>query len=115
MHLIIAEKHIAARRIAAILAPNKPKQVRVSGVDTYEYGTDSKTVFMGLSGHIVGVDYPKSYNNWQKVDARELINAEIITTPTHVKIVSALKKLGKSADRLTIATDYDREGELIGA
>ncbi len=115
MHLIIAEKHIAAKRIAAILAPKKPKQVRVSGVDTYEYGTDSKTVFMGLSGHIVGVDYPKSYNNWQKVDARELINAEIITTSTHVKIVSALKKLGKSADRLTIATDYDREGELIGA
>ncbi|MBN1133614.1 MAG: DNA topoisomerase I [Methanosarcinaceae archaeon] len=115
MHLIIAEKHIAARRIAAILAPTKPKQVRVSGVDTYEYGTDNKTIIMGLSGHIVGVDYPKSYNNWQKVDARELINAEIITTPTHTKIVSALKKLGKNADMLTIATDYDREGELIGA
>jgi len=29
--------------------------------------------------------------------------------------VAALKKLGKVATRLTIATDYDREGELIGA
>jgi len=116
MHLIIAEKHIAARRIAAILAPRKPKQVRVSGVDTYEFGTgEGETVVMGLSGHIVGVDFPKTYNNWQKVDARELIEAEIITTPTHVKIVAALKKLGKAATRLTIATDYDREGELIGA
>jgi len=74
MHLIIAEKHIAARRIAAILAPRKPKQVRVSGVDTYEFGTgEGETVVMGLSGHIVGVDFPKTYNNWQKVDARELI------------------------------------------
>ncbi|HJH32571.1 MAG TPA: DNA topoisomerase I [Methanosarcinaceae archaeon] len=116
MHLIIAEKHIAAKRIAAILAPKKPKQVRVSGVDTYEYGIDAgKTIFMGLSGHIVGVDFPKTYNNWQKVDARLLIDAEIISTPTQVKIVSALKKLGKIATKITIATDYDREGELIGA
>ncbi len=116
MHLIIAEKHIAAKRIAAILAPKKPKKVRVSGVDTYEYGTDAdKTISMGLSGHIVGVDFPKTYNNWQKVDARLLIDAEIISTPTHVKIVSALKKLGKNATKITIATDYDREGELIGA
>jgi DNA topoisomerase-1 len=85
-------------------------------VDTYEYGTDAdKTISMGLSGHIVGVDFPKTYNNWQKVDARLLIDAEIISTPTHVKIVSALKKLGKNATKITIATDYDREGELIGA
>lgn len=116
MYLIITEKHIAAKRIAAILAPGKPKQVRVSGVDTYEFGTDAeKMVFMGLSGHIIGVDFPKEYNSWQKVDARLLISAEIISTPTHVKIISALKKLGKNATKITIATDYDREGELIGA
>ncbi len=116
MYLIITEKHIAAKRIAAILSPGKPKQVRVSGVDTYEFGTNAeKMVFMGLSGHIIGVDFPKAYNNWQKVDARLLISAEIISTPTHVKIISALKKLGKNATKITIATDYDREGELIGA
>ncbi|KAB3547399.1 MAG: DNA topoisomerase I, partial [ANME-2 cluster archaeon] len=32
----------------------------------------------------------------------------------NAKIVSALKTLGKKADTVTIATDYDREGELIG-
>ncbi|MGP8336619.1 MAG: DNA topoisomerase I [Methanosarcinaceae archaeon] len=116
MHLIITEKHIAAKRIAAILAPRKTKQVRVSGVDTYEYDTDTgKMVFMGLSGHIIGVDFPKEYNSWQKVDARLLIDAAIVSTPTHIKIISALKKLGKNATKITIATDYDREGELIGA
>jgi DNA topoisomerase-1 len=115
MHLIIAEKHIAAKRIAAILAPQKVKQVRVSGVDTYEYESEEgKKVFMGLSGHIVKLDFPKAYNNWQKVEANELIGAEIITASTQVKIVSALKKLGKEATKVTIATDYDREGELIG-
>ncbi|WP_445476032.1 DNA topoisomerase I [Methanococcoides methylutens] len=114
MHLIIAEKHIAAKRIASILAPTKPKQVRVSGMDTYEFKADDRTVVMGLSGHIVQLDFPKAYNNWQKVESKELIDAEVITTPTHVKIVSALKKLGKEATHVTIATDYDREGELIG-
>ena len=111
MHLIITEKHNTAKRISEILAPKKPKQVRVSGVDTYQW--DGTTV-MGLSGHIVAVDFPKEYNNWQKVDSRELINAEIITAPTQRKIVTALRKLGKGADHVTIATDFDREGELIG-
>ncbi|MDI3539359.1 MAG: topoisomerase [Methanolobus sp.] len=115
MHLIIAEKHIAAKRIASILSQDKLKQVRVSGVDTYEFGTgEERKVFIGLSGHIVKLDFPKAYNNWQKVEAKELIDAQVITTSTQVKIVSALKKLGKEATRATIATDYDREGELIG-
>ncbi|HIH44735.1 MAG TPA: DNA topoisomerase I, partial [Candidatus Methanoperedenaceae archaeon] len=111
MHLIITEKHDAARRIAGILSGKKPKQVRVSGVDTYEF--DGKVV-MGLSGHVVELDFPKEYNNWQKIDIQELINAEIVTHPTQGRIVAALKSLGKKADRVTIATDYDREGELIG-
>lgn len=116
MHLIVTEKNIAARRIAAILAPKKPKKVRVSGVDSYQYETapGEENVVIGLSGHIVGIDFPKEYNNWQKVDARALIDADVITTPINRKIVAALKKLGKEAERVTIATDYDREGELIG-
>jgi DNA topoisomerase-1 len=119
MHLIVTEKNIAARRIAAILAPKSPKKDRVSGVDVYRYEVGSvknkqETAVVGLSGHIVGIDFPKEYNNWQKVDARALIDAEITTTPINRKIVTALKTLGKEADRVTIATDYDREGELIG-
>ena len=111
MHLIIAEKHNVAKRIAQILAGSKPKVKRVHGIEAFYF--DDKVV-MGLSGHIVGVDYPPGYNNWQKVDYRDLIHAEVVTRPTQGKIVSALHDLGKDADRITIATDYDREGELIG-
>jgi len=119
MHLIVTEKNIAARRIAAILAPKTSKKDRVSGVDVYRYEIGSnenrqETVVVGLSGHIVGIDFTKEYNNWQKVDAKALIDAEIITTPINRKIVTALRSLGKEASRVTIATDYDREGELIG-
>ena len=111
MHLIIAEKHDAAKRIAQILAGGKPKSMRVAGVEAFQF--DDRVV-LGLSGHIVGIDYPQGYNNWQKVDCKDLIRAEIVVRPIQEKIISALHKLGKEADRVTIATDYDREGELIG-
>ena len=112
MHLIIAEKHNVAKRIAHILAGSKPTVKRVRGIDTFRF--DDKVV-LGLSGHIVGVDYPSGYNNWQKVDYRDLIHAQVVSKPTQQKIVSALHDLGKEADKITVATDYDREGELIGA
>ncbi|HOT06020.1 MAG TPA: DNA topoisomerase I [Methanotrichaceae archaeon] len=112
MHLIIAEKHDAAKRIAHILAGGQPKSSRVSGVETFRFGDE---VVIGLSGHIVGVDFPSGYNNWQKVDFRDLIRADVVTRATQEKIISALKSLGEKADRITIATDFDREGELIGA
>lgn len=111
MHLIITEKHDTAKRIAAILSEKKPKKERINGVDAYKF---DGTAVIGLSGHIVEVDFPKEYNNWQKTDLKELIQAEILTAPTHANIVTAIRKLGKEATRLTIATDYDREGELIG-
>ncbi|MDD5473325.1 MAG: DNA topoisomerase I [Candidatus Methanoperedens sp.] len=111
MHLIITEKHDTAKRIAAILSEKKPIKERISGVDTYQF--DGKTV-IGLSGHIVEVDFPKEYNNWQKTDLKDLVQAEVLTAPTHANIVTAIRKLGKEAEHLTIATDYDREGELIG-
>lgn len=60
------------------------------------------------------MDFPKNYNNWQKTDLKDLIYADVLTTPTQANIVTALRKLGKEAEHLTIATDYDREGELIG-
>lgn len=111
MHLIIAEKHDAAKRIAQILAGQKPQSQRIGGVETFRF--DDRIV-MGLSGHIVGVDYPQGYNNWQKVECRDLIRAEIVVCPLQDKFIAALRSLGKKADRITIATDYDREGELIG-
>ncbi len=111
MHLIIAEKHDAAKRIAQILAGTKPRSQRVAGTEVFRF--DDK-VILGLSGHIVGVDYPPGYNNWQKVECKDLIRAEVVVRPIQDKIISALQSLGKEAECITIATDYDREGELIG-
>ena len=118
MYLIVTEKETAAKRIAAILADGKVKKVHYPklGIDTYEfsYKGEDRTVVMGLSGHIVGIDFPQACNNWQNTPARDLITAEIKPIATNKKIVTALRFIGKNADRVTIATDYDREGELIG-
>jgi len=69
---------------------------------------------MGLRGHIVKLDFPKKYSNWNAVRPEELINAKPEHTVTEGRTAEALKKLAKEADEVVIATDFDREGELIG-
>lgn len=114
MHLIVAEKNISARRIAEILAGGKKvAEQKDAGVSTYHFG-DMVTV--GLRGHVVEIDFEPGYQNWRSETAtpRSLIDAKTIKVPTEKKIVSLLQKLAKKADLVTIATDFDTEGELIG-
>ncbi|XVH30579.1 DNA topoisomerase I [Haloferacaceae archaeon DSL9] len=109
--LIITEKDNAARRIAAILSGESAESDRMNGVNVYKWGGKR---CIGLSGHVVGVDFPAEYNDWRDVEPVELIDAPIDKHPTQENIVAALRRLARNASRVTIATDYDREGELIG-
>jgi len=109
--LIITEKDNAARRIAAILSGESAEVERVNGVNVYKWGG---TRCIGLSGHVVGVDFPPEYNDWRDVEPVELIDASVEKRPTQENIVAALRRLARRARRVVIATDYDREGELIG-
>ncbi|GAH69812.1 unnamed protein product, partial [marine sediment metagenome] len=115
MKLIISEKEIAANRIAHILAGNGVDKEKICGVPVHHFKIDSEDYrVIGLKGHILKVDFPKEYANWFKVDPVELINAEIEKFPIQKKIIQALNKISSDADEIIIATDYDREGELIG-
>jgi DNA topoisomerase-1 len=109
--LIITEKDNAARRIADILSGGSAEADRQNGVNVYKWGGKR---CIGLSGHVVGVDFPPEYNDWRDVEPVELIDAPIDKHPTQENIVSALRLLARRAGRVVIATDYDREGELIG-
>ncbi|RQG93403.1 DNA topoisomerase I [Natrarchaeobius chitinivorans] len=111
MELIITEKDNAARRIADILSGGSYDSSRENGVNVYEWGGKR---CVGLSGHVVGVDFPSEYSDWRNVEPVELIDADIEKTPTKENIVATLRILARKATRVTIATDYDREGELIG-
>ncbi|WP_299335895.1 DNA topoisomerase I [Haloplanus sp.] len=109
--LIITEKDNAARRIAEILSDGSAESDRVNGVNVYKWGGKR---CVGLSGHVVGVDFPPEYDGWRDVEPVELVDAEMEKRPTQENIVAALRRLARNASRIMIATDYDREGELIG-
>ncbi|MEF8818687.1 MAG: DNA topoisomerase I [Haloferacaceae archaeon] len=111
MELIVTEKDNAARRIAAILSGESAEPRRVGGVSVYEWGGKR---CIGLSGHVVGVDFPAEYEDWRNAEPVELIDAPVEKRPTQEEIVRTLRRLARRASRVTIATDYDREGELIG-
>ncbi len=111
MELIITEKDNAARRIAEILSGGSAEADRRNGVPVYGWGGRR---CIGLSGHVVGVDFPPEYADWRDVEPVELVDAQVVKTETQGNIVAALRSLAREADSAVIATDYDREGELIG-
>ncbi len=112
MHLIITEKHDAANKIAGILFGDRTIE-RVSGVTVYRSKAAGAAV-IGLAGHIVELDFPGEYSGWAAHPPSALITAPVISVPSKKDIVGALASLAPAASRVTIATDYDREGELIG-
>lgn len=116
MHvLIVSEKDNTAKKIANILAEKGVKQEKKYNIPVYSFKYNNKdTKAIGLRGHILRVEYPPEYDNWQKVDPVSLIKAPLVKQPVLQNLVKALNSQAKDADEVIIATDFDREGELIG-
>src|SRR5919197_5652056 len=115
MRLIVTEKNNSAKKIADILSGGTAKEGASYKTPFYTWSDDSgDQMTIGLKGHVLNPAFPESYNNWQQTNPRDLIDAELIKEPTDKNVVRALKKVAKDADDIVIATDYDREGELIG-
>ncbi len=113
--LVIAEKDSSAAKIATILSGGSQKTGKVSDVRVHRFESDGhEYVVVGLRGHIVNWDYPGELSSWSKVESLELVWAEPEKRTTQEHIVQALRTLSKGVDEVVIATDYDREGELIG-
>jgi DNA topoisomerase I len=116
MKLIVTEKNQTAQRIASILSEGKNSSQKSPGSTVYSYKEgDEEVKVVGMRGHVLQVDFPEEYRVWQQVEPRDLVDAEIEKTPKVKSLVNTLKKLAREADSVVIATDYDREGELIGA
>jgi DNA topoisomerase I len=116
MRLIVTEKNNSAQKIADILGRGEAKADKTFKVPFYTWtdGDGSEQMTIGLKGHVLGPAFPEGYSNWQKTDLHDLIDAELIKEPTDKNVVKAIRKVAKEADELVIATDFDREGELIG-
>jgi len=113
--LVICEKNNAALRIAYILSGGKTRQRRISGVPVYCFERDGREYrVVGLRGHIISLDFPTEYKNWKSVSPRELIDITPVKHIANPAIIRALRSLMPEAEEMIIATDYDREGELIG-
>ncbi len=115
MILIIAEKAIAGRRIAAFLAGKQVPGTRSENAVRFDFERDGKLyTVVPLSGHIVDVDFPIRYQQWLGTDLKKLADAEISYQKTERSISGLLKKIASEVDEVVIATDADREGEAIG-
>ena len=115
MKLVICEKNIAARRIAYILSEGKSKSTRLGKTPVYEFiKDDDDWKVIGLRGHIINLDFPAGFNQWNKVNPSELIEVEPCKKVSEKSIAASLKSLVDKNPYVIVATDFDREGELIG-
>src|SRR3954452_16665343 len=115
MRLIVTEKNNSAKKIAEILSGGDAKADAAYKVPFYTWSDEGgEQMTVGLKGHVMSPAFTEGYSNWQETDLHELIDAEIVKEPTDKNVVKAVKKVAKDADEIVIATDYDREGELIG-
>ena len=109
--LVICEKNIAARRIAHILSNGNAKFGKLYNVPYYYF---DDFIIVGLRGHIIKLDFPEKYSKWSEIEPKKLVDVKPIKKIGERNIAMAIKNLSKDVRRVIIATDYDREGELIG-
>lgn len=113
--LVITEKANAARRISTILSGGKTGSKKHGGVSvlTFSAGDDEYSV-VSLRGHIIELDYPAEYGDWGKFSPVDMVYAPQEKKVKIKSILDAIKSIADQSDMVIIATDYDREGELIG-
>ncbi len=113
--LIIAEKANVALRIATALSEGKMSRVKVgpSTILKFKRGEREYSV-LSLRGHIIELDYPKEFNKWRIDNLKELVMTNPIEEVKVRGLDTVLKRLNSESSEVIVATDYDREGELIG-
>ncbi|HYK92701.1 MAG TPA: DNA topoisomerase I [Thermoplasmata archaeon] len=113
--LVVAEKFNTALRIAVVLSDGRMQRVRLSGTTVFRFDRpDGSYAVTGLRGHIVELDYPEEFSEWTLAGLPKLLETEPLKRVTAGGIVEALRSMVREFDRVIIATDFDREGELIG-
>ena len=113
--MVVSEKAIAGKSIADILAGASVPTTSSGSAQVFRFKSgNDEYVVVPLRGHITDVEFPKKYSYWLGTDLKKLIDAQIDYVGKEAAIISALKKIGKDANEVIIATDADREGESIG-
>ena len=121
MRLIVTEKDSAARKIAEILGGRVSVHEHGRGrqkVRSYGFEWDgAPATAIGLRGHVMESAFPDTYRRWSLKYLDKMIREPDLAWVVDggaASTIAALRTAAKGADELYIATDYDREGELIG-
>jgi len=119
MRLIITEKNNSAEKIADILSGGSSTENKSFTVPIFKWSDgEGDHAVVGTGGHMVERAFPegKEYKQWKLDLIHGLVDAPLITRASDGKknTIKAIQKEAKAADNLIIATDFDREGELIG-
>ena len=90
MRLIISEKANTAKKIAQFLSEGSIREGKHRSVPHHTFAwKGEETVSVGLKGHVLNPEYPEEYSNWQKVEPRELIDAEILKSVSEKGVAQA--------------------------
>jgi DNA topoisomerase I len=113
--LVVAEKFSTALRISIVLSDGRMQRSRLGGVNVFRFDRpDGPYAVVGLRGHIVELDYPEEHSAWSLQGLPRLLEAAPLKRVTEPRIVETLRSIVREFDRVILATDFDREGELIG-
>ena len=114
--LIITEKPSSAKKIAEALADGRPVQKKNKQSSYYELTHHKKPLIITSAvGHLYGlVEENKSWK-YPSFDIKWEASYKSKKNLQYVKVyIDTIKMLTKKADEITIACDYDVEGEVIG-
>jgi len=101
--------------LARVLSDGTAKKVRADGASYFTFSSgDAEVLVVPLRGHVVEIDYPEEVRDWKSVPPDRLIDLEPVRIETHPAVHEVLRQLAPTLDEVVLATDYDREGELIG-
>jgi DNA topoisomerase I len=113
--LVVTEKFNTALRIAVVLSDGRMKRSRIEGTNVFQFDRpEGPYAVVGLRGHIVELDYPPELKEWTLAGLPRLLETAPLKRVTETGIVTTLQSIVRGYDRVIIATDFDREGELIG-
>jgi DNA topoisomerase-1 len=111
--LIVTEKPQAALKIASALG--NAKKYNEGNVPYYELERNGKKIIVASAvGHLFNLTYAEGQKGWPIFKLEWMPSFETKSASFTKAYYMLLKKLGRRAKEVIIATDYDVEGELIG-